>query len=124
MIARERQCQLQRYGCVSTLSFDTTDRSYVIFPNGFGLSKLNWWWSKGGGPYRGRLEDKSFEAVGATSGATVGLADSEDLEGLSLSAVSSTLASFFLFLAILRYDFHFGMVAVLDLSRCPDSEPL
>lgn len=62
---------------------------------------------KGGGPYGGRVgSNNSFEDGGKASGAgaVVGLAGGEDLEGLSLSAVSSTLASFFLFLAILRCD--------------------
>ncbi|CAM9781623.1 unnamed protein product, partial [Laminaria digitata] len=59
--------------------------------------------SQDGDPYGGRVGDNSFEAEGAASrAAAVGLAGGEDLEGLSLSAVSSTLASFFLFLAILR----------------------
>eukprot|EP00904_Undaria_pinnatifida_P005674 jgi/Undpi1/2236/HiC_scaffold_12.g05622.m1 len=61
--------------------------------------------SQGGGPYGGRIgSNNSFEDGGKASGAgaVVGLAGGEDLEGLSLSAVSSTLASFFLFLAILR----------------------
>lgn len=79
----------------------------MLSPNDFRLSKLDWWWFKGGDSYRRRVGENSFEAEGTASGVAVGLAGGEDLEGLSLSAVSSTLASFFLFLAILRYS---GMI--------------
>lgn len=39
---------------------------------------------------------------GMSAAGTAGLSEGDELEGLSLSSVSSTLASFFLFLAILR----------------------
>ena len=49
------------------------------------------------------------------SRAPVGAAGGEGLDDLSLSSVSSTLASFFLFLAILRYTSTYFVVAVLEI---------
>lgn len=93
-------------------SFDASNRFLYVFPE---RSPSVHTWFKGSDLYHRRVGGNSFEAEGMASGAAVGLAGGEDLEGLSLSAVSSTLASFFLFLAILRYT---GIIPFVFRLRC------